>query len=288
VTFAPGGNSISETQQILTLSELPQPVLDWFRQNFPGAAIDEAELTIDAGPQVYDVRVVTPDGKQIETRLLVQGADQRRAVVAINEETGIDSASAKTMANHRTDAAAFANKAIDTVSVRMQLETVESLKSAAVGPAKQADAALVAAREPCTLAQAEATSAFAQTNRDLFAQAFEASEAMPAATVGTVEWLPHVVGVIRDISPIDVSALEQGLRQVLDNIDALAERVAGDAGNGTVTWGVILVSATVMGTQFVIFESRKRKREPQMVISAASSTWSWVLGAAATKRPQQK
>ena len=98
VTLMPDG-SIIEMEQAVAAGELPQPVLDWVRQNFPGAAIDEAIVVTSAGTESYDVRIATGDQQQFEATLRLPGAAATGVSIAVNNASSQPIADDVTTAN---------------------------------------------------------------------------------------------------------------------------------------------------------------------------------------------
>jgi len=71
VTILPDGQ-ITQTDERLTSGELPPAVLQWIRQNFPGAEIDEATLVRGADGESYELNIAPPDQPGVEATLRVQ------------------------------------------------------------------------------------------------------------------------------------------------------------------------------------------------------------------------
>ena len=69
-TLSPDGQII-ETEHMIASAELPRAVLDWVRQNYPDAEIDEAAIVTEDGFQSYEV-LLTGGAAGIEATLPVQ------------------------------------------------------------------------------------------------------------------------------------------------------------------------------------------------------------------------
>jgi hypothetical protein len=127
-----------------------------------------------------------------------------------------------------------------------------------------ADPAPVAGRS--TASRAESVGAIARGARQAVAQAV-------------------VAGALADVLPVDAAAVERALREVLDQLDALAAKVLPDtaapAGAGL---RLVAVAALVAGVQLVVVRMKTPGGGPVLVLSATNTSWSWVIGSGTRQR----
>jgi hypothetical protein len=93
-----------------------------------------------------------------------------------------------------------------------------------------------------------------------------------------------VAGVLDDALPVDAAAVERGLRELLDGIDALAGRVAGEAAVNGGGLRLALVAALAAGAPLLLIDPRRLRGGPVLVFGAAGPSWSRCPGSATRKR----
>lgn len=268
---------LMETERALTSGELPQSVLDWVRQHFPGAVIREATLVTEAGGVSYEVLIAGPEGREIEATFRFQDAQTPRASIGPDQPVG----DRPDFVRMTTTAAA------ETPAPQVPLAPESPGKSEADGTAKQASGAPAPLREQTAPPPTDWQRAITQTDRHTLEQTSPGGgepQVESVANVSRTTWLPQVAGVISELLPIDVARVEQALRQLLGEIDALAEKAGGERGVKSVAWQVVIVAALITSARLVLLESRRSRREPVLAAAAANSSWSWVLGAATPQR----
>jgi hypothetical protein len=105
------------------------------------------------------------------------------------------------------------------------------------------------------------------------------------AGAGTIVWLPELAGARSDALPIDVAAVEFGLREVAHGIDSLTQQVLSGTSAGSGVLRVSAVAAFVAGTQLLLIDRKKPKGGPLLVFNTTRSSWSWLLGVGTRQRP---
>src|SRR5262245_7929614 len=280
---------ISETEQVLSPGELPRPVLDWFRQNYPGGVIDEAKLVTKGGAVSYVVLIDTQGGEEVEATLRLQEAGTSRAPLRADEGVIDRPNLALTAAVNATILGLLGSVSASPITVLDEpAEPSAPGNPEAVQVATQAPVARVPAGDPSGPVRAESTQAVEQTGRPTQDQASDGGAEPPpepAADVRPTVWVPLAAGAIGDRLPIDLATVEQALQRIGDVIDSLAEKVVGDTGaTGFASRAAIFVAALV-GARLAMLEWKKRAHEPVLASNAANSSWSWVLGTTTPKRP---
>lgn len=307
VTLTTDG-TIVEMEQTLTAGELPQPVLDWVRQNFPGAVIDEASLVTMIGAESYDLLIATPDQQEFQATLRVPGAAtpsasfQLSEVIAERLDSGPPAANTPLGLSH-----SFTPSDIAGPEMPPEPETPAATESDSA--AKQPAVPDEPAPDRAAPEHAESVRAFVEIDigdtergysdptatdasppRVRAGQASHLVDAVRAfaetvASASPIAWLPQVAGVLSDVLPMDVAAVERGLQQLLDEIDSLAEDVVANTAVSSAALRLAVIASLITGAELVFLDSKKNNREPVLESNAANSSWSWVLGAATPRRP---
>jgi uncharacterized membrane protein YkoI len=301
VTFNADGEILG-TERALATQELPLSVLDWVRQQFPGATIDEAGLLTEAGTESYELLITTSTQQAIEATLRVQGLDTQIP----NGTPGpvgdrFDSAVTTTpLGRQRSDSGT------DSAESQSPLESQPSANAESASEPRQS-AEHVQTAEPSE-ARATETSGAEEETRENDSQSESSDQPAESLRSGGVAsalvlpladtaelitatialgngaaWLPQVAGVLTSVLPIDVAAIEQGLQAFLDEIDALAGEVAGETVTASSALRVAVIASLITGAELVLLDSRKPNRQPVVGSKSADSSWSWILGAAPRK-----
>ena len=297
---------IIEMERAVTAGELPRPVLEWVQQNFPGAVIDEADFVTQAGTESYELLIATPGQQAFEATLRVQGVGTPLSIPTA-QETGERFDSVPTPVSGPVDV----SQAISLSEGNAREAPLESETSAKPESEREAIQAAVAQEpspERAESQKADSDRADAATNGDA-EQGYSNTTATDTSTarvpgsratdlVDTVRaiaesvasaspiaWLPQIAGVLSDVLPMDVAAVERGLQQLLDEIDLLAEIVTGDTAVTSAALRVAVIAGLITGAELVIIDSRKARGGLALESNTANSSWSWVLGTATPKRP---
>jgi hypothetical protein len=123
-----------------------------------------------------------------------------------------------------------------------------------------------------TQSPVQSASALLISQADLAVDALQALET--ASDVAA--WLPQIADAIHYGVPVNIAAIERGLREVLDEINSLAtgaaQQVKADYATSRVT-----VLLAVMAAALLVLELRRPRPKPMLVFNAANSSWSWML-----------
>jgi hypothetical protein len=307
--------SIIEMEQALTTDELPQSVRDWVRENYPGAVIGEAGVVNEAGVESYELLIATPGQQTFEATLRVPGAaprlslestdqvgsrfdsalptvnatfglsDSRTASDTVARETPLESGTPGDPDTDDTAKQAVATYALSYEQFQSQPEVAARTDEQTAQPGLDNSSVGDASQEANdTIATVASNIADQSTRATPVAEAMRALVAAVASATPTA-WFPQVAGVLSDVLPIDLAAVERGLQQLLDEIDSLAEKVTGDTVATSSALRVAIVAGLITGAELIMIDSRKPKRELVLESNAANSSWSWVLGATTPKRP---
>lgn len=295
VTFTPGGELI-ETELELTSGELPREVLDWVRDNFGDAPIDEASVQLEDGVVSYEVTVADAAGadRDVEAMLRVPGAtapnfpgigqggdagDETDSVSPtpapvpdprFAASAPVAAADRAAPADTETSAERDAGDAADTSQARAGDPAGEGPAQPMTGPPVNGS------RNGPSIA--DASSGLARGAR--MAAALRAL----AAGAPAHAWLPQLEEMLSDVfPPLDAGAAECRLDELLAEIDALAQRLTLDAGEaGFSPSHLAVVAALVAVAQLYFLNSRRTGGGPTLVFNAAGTTWSWVVGTPTT------
>jgi hypothetical protein len=274
VAVSPDGR-ILETEQTLSLSAVPQPLLDWVRQVLPGAALAEAYLVSDAGVS-YEVLITTADGQAIEATVRLRAPTSELGDVHAKADAGLGEAAASPAAS-----VAVVRVVATLPQAAANADAVTPPPSTSAASIARGGAEATVASQPArmaTLVQANAAELSAD-GFDAIALEQTARELASATDALARTWLPQVAGVFSDLLPLDASAVEQRLECLLAEIDALV----ATATPGTVArnWAArsALTAAIIAAAGYVYLETKRARPEPVLVSRLTSTSWSWLLGA---------
>jgi hypothetical protein len=274
ITFTPGGDVV-ETEQSLTIDDLPREVRDWARRKYPGWRIEEATLVSNAGGESYDLVVADPAGRQqLEATVRVQDARTSGGEEAL---AGRD---AKTRGSESGERAA----AVEPAAPNAPAESVAAASSAPENSAVASSPPADNESEP-----AQDDEAAADTQEELIedgpGNGFGAALHALVAGAAQASWVPQVAGVLSDVLPVEVAVLERRLRGILEEAESFAQRAArGQALVGGSAVRLVVAVALAAVVQLLTPDPRRRRGGRAVVFNASSSTWGWVLGSVSTKR----
>jgi len=294
VTLTPGGQIIG-TEETISSGALPRPVLDWVRQNFQGAQINNATVANDSGIVSYDVLIVTRAGKKFEATLLVKDERANPPGAADKAADALDDLAASA----RLSGTELSPPLADAADQAVLLESEPSRNYEMFDPAgqgsgtgsasrsRECESPIAAAGDQTELArpprESGGTSTDVQTAGILDRQAdLVAALQAFAAGAAPIQWLPEVSGLLIDVLPMNVASIERGFGEILDKVESLAEKVVGDAAASSLPSRLAVASVLVAGA-LLLRDAKKPRAGPVLVYSAANSSWSWVLGASTPK-----
>jgi hypothetical protein len=308
VSLTPDG-SIIETKQELAAGELPHLVLNWFKQYFPGAVIHEAELVTEADMVSYDVRIAAFGLQEYEGKFRVRDAEaldassrSRQGASAAHGAilTSTSFAAAQPVVATSPYVAAPENESSVSESSETSeaSEATEGQESRPEGVGvngssrEQTESHMLDSLRSPAQSGLSSTTQLVRANLPTLSARHRQPENVAAATPAAIEtvaepgattWLPQLAGVLADVLPVDLAVVEQGIQQLLDEIDELAAGVGGAPTVANAALQMAIVAALFTGADLVILHSRKAGSEPVLDCSTANSSWSWVLGTAKPK-----
>jgi uncharacterized membrane protein YkoI len=249
VALTPGG-TIIEVEEVITSRELPQAVLDWVRQRFPGAEIDEAAIMRQDGVTSYEVVIAVEGGQEVEAVLLVQEVQTPTAASPPGEDS----------------ADAAATQSLRLVSDVAELAAPDAESAAPREPSPRQTHAPRVNRETSPAAaagQVDAVNTADPTGATASDETIELVGTLPILVLSEppAGWLPEIAGVLGDVIVIDTAALEQALQEVVHQIDSLAAAtvaIVGDAGAGRAAFQFAAVVALIVGAHLLRLDTRIR------------------------------
>jgi hypothetical protein len=281
VTLTPAGEII-ETEQAITSDELPKEVLDWVRERFGTAEIDEASVMFEGGELGYEVLVESPGGEEFEATLRVPGAELPEGFPIVDGAEA-PPAESPTLAVPPSVVNGAGSDIKPVNADQAAVEPAVLTDSAPVDAGAQTAAVDAEAAPPTNADEPVADTAVTAAETVVrLVRIADAAASMQALASGApaAEWLPALAGLLEDVLPVDVLAVERGLNEVLREVESLAADLGGEA--STVRNGVsplALAFGLIAVTQLYLLNSRRNRGGPMVVFNAATSSWSWVLGA---------
>jgi hypothetical protein len=286
LTLAPDGRIVATEHEIAS-TDLPQAVLDWVQQHYPNAEIDEAAVIVRDGQTNYEVVLDVGDSAQIEAMLRVSEATNETPQPSPAEDPLVAAPQLETEAETApTEDAAESEIAAPTEDEQLLAAEAQTVVSA--GPVEQAaspppDNAPQESDGPLATALAAVAGVFSNNA----AITTDAIEALTAAAAQPRALLPAIAGALHDALPLDVATLvEQRLREILNQIDELADGALNDA-PATIAAARLALIVTLAGAAHLValnLRLRRNRSAPAIVPITANSTWSWVLGTTTTTR----
>jgi hypothetical protein len=299
ITLTPAGD-ITEIGESVTSGQLPKAVLEWVRQDFSNAEIDEAAVVTKAAGQSYELVIATL-GKEYEAtvrlhnnagdevpRTISDPAVSRNELAAVGtSDDVIDMSPSGAADSGEPGAAAVASRAQPT-------DAAPSYRNAFA-------ASVVRDNRPATLSDAIVATLGGGWTAPLRAGISAAFNGAGRVVEGAlpIARLPQIADALGDVGiPLDVLALQRSLSRALDAVGTLADEVVGGGGMANVrrdAYGAAIFVALVAGSRAAM-EPRRRSRRarlraaaaasaaPVVLSDAANSSWSWVVGAPADAR----
>ena len=287
VTLTPDG-AIVEIETFIPADELPPEVLEQLVQLSPGAEIEEAAIVTKDGVESYEVSYTKPNGQDWEAVFRLS------APAPASEETDGGDTDPEPAQEPDAPLTFFAGSTSDVAAGEMLDEAIESDSSESadeIVDARSADAAAAQPVELPGLDRADGTERMADNTFALAALSGSgqltwgprAWSAFVAGAGGEV-WLPEMTSALADAFPVDVSGVEQGLKELLREVDSLATRVLVDPASGSAAVRLAVMGACIGGIQLALLRWRVSKGGPTVVFRSSASSWSWVLGTSTNER----
>ena len=274
VALTPDGRVI-ETQKALSEDELPAPVRDWVRQNFPGARVDDAQAVTKDGDLTYELQITPPGGAAVE------------AVFQVGPSSTDPSLTPQPVVSGTTPLPVISNRPVPGPADHADPRTnpADALPPSArpAGPARDAE---VNAAARATGADRGSTEEGEQVASTTEARADETTlvelpQNAPVvaledplvitraahAFLGAAAWAPRAVGALAEVLPADVGEIERGFGQVLRDIEALARGGRGAPSRAGAAEEFAALAALVAGAQLVVLESKKRRGGPPTIFN---------------------
>jgi hypothetical protein len=278
-TLTPRGR-VTEIKRDVDASQLPREVLDWVRQNFPGAAIGEAAVVNDA--RSYEVRITPIGGPGWDAKLAVHDARAPSAVFA-------DAAAIKTDAPRGTAAAADPEAPLEDPP--QQSQSGPATQQIAATPESPVETAERQSSETTSAAAGGAARGVADAGSLSSGHAAPLAESAGALArfIRRAVTHPAVAGALADALPVDAAAAERALRDLLHQLDALAGKVLpDDASPAAAGLRLVAVAALVAGVHLVVAHVRTPRGGPVVMFSATGTSWSWLIGTGTAEGTRQR
>jgi hypothetical protein len=284
VTLAVHG-AILESAQALNSSELPEPVREWIGQNFPEAVIREAEMVNEAGVGSYQLVIETPGQPAFEATLRVAQA-QSSPTTAVRVENFEDLAAS--LSNTAGPMGSANPHSVDAVSDMSRTAPASGMTQSGDSAARAGATQAVSSQKldfpratvPTSDGQpvnSAATYSLTLDSTGAVMGSRESPQTAPVVEDRPVTWIPHFAGILSDVLPIDATAVEQTLRQFLDELDMVADAVAGETDVIGAAARLATLAALIAGTQMIVLDSARARREP-ILVDSANASWNWVIG----------
>jgi hypothetical protein len=284
VTFNPLGE-ITGIEEVISTSELPRPVIDWISQNFPRAQLDDATIANDGGIVSYGVLIVTREGRELDATLWL-GDIQSSA-----HPFAVDQAPEKLLRfpgqlpappggawlsnfpqddpspqQNSSDATVHPNAAEPTPARACQQAIALDLDGTDPTPPRQPGHAVV---YPPLAEISRAASALSGT-----LHAF-------AAGPEPVQWVPQMTGLLSQVLPANLLSIENGFAQIVQSVDALAQKMTGNAIERSWSTRMTVTSLLIAGA--LLLRHPRKSRGIPILINTPNSSWSWVFGTSTRK-----
>ena len=276
VTLANDG-SILDTAYDVTPAELPQPVQDWVEENFPGSMIGSAQLVTQSDGVSYDLLIATGEGEFFEATLRLQSVKTPRSFLSHLENFGElteYAAWSERDATSASETVADGTLHTEQTTSDVPLEPSSGETAAVDDPARSTCSSLAFEEGQPEAPQVKLVMAVGQPEQTSTSDELQ----LDAITSDNLaECLLPIAGAINDLLPINVAALEQGLLQLLDEVDGFLESVTQSTVANTVLTRGAIAAALVAGARVIVLESKRRRLDPILVSGAANSTWGWLL-----------
>jgi hypothetical protein len=281
LTVTPDGQ-ILEIENTVAASELPPQVLDWVRQNYPDAAIDEAAIVTNGASQSYEV-LLESAGQEIEATLQLQDTPSARNSgdgdpTRPSDPPTPDPNSGSAVVDDGAPGGMIASEA------QLPAQASGGADSRTLEPLAQQSAARSApVGQPRADSRKQLATAIPELLSSQASLLLNAVHALDAAGAGAL--LPQVAEVLSDVVPIELAAVELGLQRIVAQIDSLAEQVPREMELGRNAVSLAVMGVLLAGA-LLLLETRKSGAGPMVVFHAVNSSWSWVLGTKRCRKPR--
>jgi hypothetical protein len=271
-TLSPDGR-VLEHEVAMPTRDVPQAVIDELlsRVGDPNATIQSATKVFRDGQQLYEVVATDRSGNEWEGDLLFTAPAPAKPSPA---DQAVVTTTARSLAFPQggTQQLLLADTFTEPVAVaRSEAPTASVDQSTARDETVTVDDAVAAL--------ARTTAVLAAATADHAAQALDAL----AAGRGAAVWLPEVAGTLVKVMPIDIDAIEQRMRDVLDRIASPAHQSTPTAVLKTGIPRVALAVALVAAVKMLLNRTRHtRGAAPPLVFGPGAASWSWILGTTTT------
>jgi hypothetical protein len=260
ITVSPAGQ-ILEVGKDITSRNLPQSVLEWVNEDFPGAKIDDASRVVNGSSIDYELLLAQKGQLEVEATLRMSEPSSGDVLVENHERvtfhppTGSITAVAEILVP--TDAvAAMPSKPPERAAARHEASAPASTKHMANGrePMGSWEARVVNGSPPLQATPPQGT----------------------PRTVGIdapPNRMPEIAGALRNVVAADLSALTRELQQTLDLL--AKNRILGSSSNRA-AFGVAALSAFLAGIHLLRPERRTRLRNVSLSGNNDVS-WTWIM-----------
>lgn len=251
-SFTPDGRVI-EMEEMVSPGSLPPAVLDWVRENFPGARIDEAALIPDGGAVNFEVLIASAGGDEIEAVLRIDHGQAPIAREAHDEASGLV---------EQDSIPAIRKKQGDWGwEISTEPTAADPLTESIDGALRPLEVAGDAPREAADIAQNGEILAAVEGILHI-SPAPVATEALRALISGRpgVVMLPEAAGLLMDVLQADLASIEEELGQILEGADSLLAEVVGETARRSAGMRLVAMAALWAGLHLFLLESRSPGR----------------------------
>jgi hypothetical protein len=289
LAFTPSGE-LKESQDALTAQELPKPVLDWIRQNYPGATIEEIAAVTRAGVVNYEVQIDPPGKHPVEATLHL---DPNQDTVVSKGAVAPDPAGAPAsppIASATEEPSFFPTAGTNQFAEAWSLPVVPERAIAREVPAEHRSrpesdedggrfgyaprqAGLGAGDTFVTKSMAKPTSRSS------------ASPPAPAVTAHS-NAVAQLADAIATFLPADAAGVERGLRRLLDDIESAAKRAGTATSSHGLTVWLVALAALAGVADLCAVHWKKPRYGTRPVVTSTGSRWGWAIGSTMPKRQQ--
>ena len=274
VSLTPEGQ-ITEIEQSVTSGDLPEAVLAWIRAQFPDAVIDEAAIVDESGEVSYEVEFTPAGQAPLEATLRVPGVEPPSVAPEPPADEVATGQMVPTEAADDVREQAAGEASSDAQDAADSAATADSQ----VTPAQQLNEPKSASPDSVLATKSTPDNASTVTGNDesvfaAFQQAAAFAEVLQAVATANPDWFPELTNAL----PIDIGIVEQNIREILAELDALAGQLAGGTPENGLALRLAVALAVLAGVELFLLESRKTRGGPAVVFNGAASTWSWLVG----------
>jgi hypothetical protein len=286
LTVAPDGNVI-EIEEALTPSDVPEAVSSWIASHFPGASIREVDFVAADDAASYDILFATTTDQLFEATLrMSSGVRPTVASPDFARSQSFTQANVYEATSRSADEPAFtsgaepSNDAADpgppATAVKTERQPGISATNVRSDQVPKHQALPATSRSTKTADKLGAGIVDDANGRPVLLSATLRPTLASIAPANPPTLLPQVAQALGDLFPLELSALERGLREFLDEVDALADSMMVSWNEtSSLTPRLLIVAVVLLETQRVLNDIRKTRRERVFVAVADSATWTW-------------